>query len=104
MQEFLDLQGASGALYRFRAWPANGAHLPAAGNYVVVKTVTAGIRIMVAGASRDLSQVRASLSPAARRKDAHLYTRLNISRLPRQAEHEDIVAHYKPAVVQDEAD
>ena len=104
MQDFLDLQGASGASYRFRAWPPGGAHLPAAGNYVVVKAVAAGIKVIVAGASRDLSQVRASLSASARRKDAHLYTRLNISRAPRQAEHQDIVAHYKPAQVVDEAD
>ena len=102
MQDFLDLQGASGASYRFRAWPEGGAHLPAAGNYVVVKEAAAGFRVILAGASRDLSKVRGSLTPAARRKDAHLYTRLNISRLPRLAEHEDIVAHYKPAVVLDE--
>jgi hypothetical protein len=103
MQDFLDLQGASGASYRFRVWPVGAAHLPAAGNYVVVKAVAAGIKVIIAGASRDLSQVRASLTAAARRKDAHLYTRLNISRLPRLAEHEDIVAHYRPAVVIDEA-
>ena len=102
MQDFLDLQGASGASYRFRVWPAGAPHLPAAGNYVVVKAAAAGVKVMVAGTSRDLSKVRASLTPAARRKDAYLYTRLNISRLPRLAEHEDIVAHYKPAVVLDE--
>ena len=104
MQDFLDIQGASGASYRFRIWPAGAAHLPAAGNYVVVKSAASGIKVVVAGASRDLSQVRGALTAAARRKDAHLYTRLNISRIPRQAEHEDIVAHYKPATVIDEAD
>ena len=33
MRDFIDLQGASGASYRFRRRPEGAAHLPTAGNY-----------------------------------------------------------------------
>lgn len=104
MQDFLDLQSASGATYRFRLWPPGAPHSPVAGNYVVVKPTASGFKVLVAGVCRDLSQARASLTGSARRKDAFLYTRLNISRAVRTAEHEEIVAQYKPAEVLAEQD
>jgi hypothetical protein len=100
MREFVDLRGASGTFYRFRLWPEGGAHPPIAGNYIVLREEANGLKVLLAGITSDLSQAageaRKSLAkdPAAR-----LYTRLNVARALRTAEHEDVVAEHKPAVV-----
>ncbi len=99
MQDFIDLQGASGASYRFRRRPEGASHLPMAGNYVLVQEAVAGFKVLTVGASTDLSQVRPPGPARGRKKTAHLFTRLNVSRAVRTAEHEDLVAHYRPAEV-----
>jgi hypothetical protein len=99
MQDFLDLKGASGALYRFRLWPEGASHLPIAGNYVVIQETAAGFKVLAVGASMNLSQARVGGPSRGRRKAAHYYTRLNVSRAARTSEHEDLVAQYKPALV-----
>ena len=98
MQDFLDLKGASGAFYRFRHWPAGASHLPIAGNYVLIQETAAGFKVLAVGASMNLSVARPA-SPSRARKATHVYTRLNVSRAARTSEHEDLVAHYKPAQV-----
>jgi hypothetical protein len=99
MQDFLDLKGASGALYRFRLWPEGASHLPIAGNYVVIQETAAGFKVLAVGASMNLSVARGAGPGRARRKAVHFYTRLNVSRAARTSEHEDLVAQYKPAQV-----
>jgi hypothetical protein len=99
MHDFLDLQGASGALYRFRRWPEGAAHLPIAGNYVVIQETASGFKVLAVGASMNLSLERQAPAGRGRRKPTHYYTRLNVSRAARTFEHEDLVAHYKPAEV-----
>lgn len=66
MQNFIDLPGASGALYRFRLWPDGAGHLPIAGNYVIVRADPDGVRVLLVGASNDLSRARADWSRAVR--------------------------------------
>jgi hypothetical protein len=102
MNAFIDLQGASGQAYRFRLWSEGTPHLPIAGNYVVVRQAAEGFKVVLAGVTNDLSACRAQLRKETSREGAHLYTRLNVSRTARTAEHEDVVAHYKPAVVKAE--
>jgi hypothetical protein len=99
MNDFIDLKGASGAVYRFRRWDAGTPHLPIAGNYVYVREAGEGFKVILAGLTNDLSTCRAGLSKAAPRKAAQVYTRLNVSRITRHAEHDDLVAGYKPALV-----
>ena len=99
MHEFLDLKGASGAFYRFRLWPECAAHLPIAGNYVLVQEAAAGFKVLAVGASMNLAMARPAAPGRGRRKPVHVYTRLNVSRQLRTSEHEDLVAHYKPAEV-----
>ena len=100
MKEFVDLRGASGTLYRFRLWPEGGAHPPIAGNYIVLREEENDLKVLLAGITSDLSQAAAECrrtltkDPAAR-----LYTRLNVARAVRAAEHEDIVAEHNPAVM-----
>lgn len=100
MREFVDLRGASGTFYRFRLWPDGGAHPPIAGNYIVLREDANGPKVLLAGITSDLSQAAAESKKAmAKAPEARLYTRLNVARAVRTAEHEDIVAEHKPAVL-----
>jgi hypothetical protein len=49
MQEFIDLEGASGASYRFRRRAEGAAHLPTAGNYVLIQEAAAGFKVLTVG-------------------------------------------------------
>jgi hypothetical protein len=99
MQDFIDLQGASGAQYRFRRRAEGASHLPTAGNYVLVQETANGFKVMMVGVSIDLSVVRPPGRPRAGRKITHLFTRLNIARAVRTSEHDDLVANYRAAQV-----
>ena len=99
MQDFIDLQGASGASYRFRRRPEGASHLPMAGNYVLVQETGDGFKVLTVGASLDLSLLRPPGPARAGRKATHLFTRLNVARAVRASEHEDLVANYRPKVV-----
>jgi hypothetical protein len=100
VKDFIDLQGASGASYRFRLWPEGRAHQPIAGNYVCVRAHPAapgGYDVVHVGESTDLSQVRSELPKHLRGGGVGVYTRLNVARTLRTAEHEDLVAQYGPS-------
>ena len=100
MREFVDLRGASGSLYRFRLWPEGGAHPPIAGNYIVLREDASELKVLLAAVTADLSQAAVEARKAlAKDPQARLYTRLNVARAVRNAEHEDIVEAYKPAVL-----
>jgi hypothetical protein len=94
MKEFVDLQGASGAAYRFRLWPAGAPHQPMAGNYVCVHAEGEAFQVVSIAETLDLSQVRETLPKRVREKTTHVYTRLNVARATRCAEHEDIAANH----------
>jgi hypothetical protein len=99
MREFVDLRGASGTFYRFRLWPEGGAHPPIAGNYVVVRLEASGLTLLLAGITADLSGAAAECRKVlAKDPEARLYTRLNVARAQRTAEHDDIVAEHNPQV------
>lgn len=100
MREFVDLRGASGSLYRFRLWPEGGAHPPIAGNYIVLREEASDLKVLLAAVTADLSQAAVEARKAlAKDSQARLYTRLNVARAVRNAEHEDIVEAYKPAML-----
>jgi len=81
--DFIDLQGASGTAYRFRRWPEMGAHPPIAGNYILL---AAGSRTLVEiGVLDDLSEAPRLL--ANRQSGVELFTRFNVVRSAREAEH-----------------
>lgn len=98
MQDFIDLTGASGARYRFRIWPDGAPHLPIAGNYVIVEASADGVTVLLVGATNDLSRARAERAKVAPRGATHVFTRLNVARAQRTAEHEDLVAGHPSAV------
>jgi hypothetical protein len=98
MKDFIDLKGASGAHYRFRLWPEGSPHLPTGGNYVYLREEeNAGFTVLVVGETNDLSKARADWPKATRRGATHVFTRLNVSRAIRNAEHQDILAQYATA-------
>ena len=99
MRDFVDLRGASGTFYRFRLWPEGGAHPPIAGNYIVLREEASGLKVLLAGITSDLSQAASECRKTMMREpSARLYTRLNVARAQRTAEHDDIVAEHNPQV------
>jgi len=97
MKDFVDLKGASGASYRFRRLPDGQPHLRIAGNYAVLKPRTGGFTVVHVGATDDLSRARTECPPEAKAGSIHFYTRLNVSRAAREAEHADLVSRYGQA-------
>lgn len=96
MNTFIDLQGASGATYRFRLWAQGSAHPPMAGNYACVRMEGESVEIMGVGDSLDLSRLREELPKRIRESDPLIYTRLNVARSTRTAEQADLVAVHGP--------
>ena len=101
MKDFLDLKGASGAAYRFRVWPEKAAHLPVAGNFVFLKETPTGFDVLLVGATNNLAEARGEWNKVAKLGATHVFTRLNVARTARGAEHEDLVAAYQPVLVGD---
>lgn len=91
---FVDLSGASGASYRFRAWPEGGP-TPAAGNFAVVEVADGELKVHLVGVTNNLSTCEGPAS-AAGLDNTRLFVRLNVARLTRRQEHEDLVARYAP--------
>lgn len=88
--DIIDLPGASGATYRFRRWPDTDYHPPIAGNFVVL---AAEGTVQVIGITNDLSAIKLQLP------EGLLFTRLNVSRASREAEHGDLAAQHPDAAV-----
>ena len=94
---FIELLGASGARYRFRAWPETDQSAMA-GNFVVAEPGPDGIKVHLIGVTNDLS--KASLhARKAGLGGKPLLVRLNVARLTRHQEHDDIVVRYAQAKV-----
>ena len=97
MKEFIELTGASGAAYRFRLWQTGAPHAPIAGNYLCVRVEGADYAIVSIGEVTDLSRAREQLAKKVRDTTTHIYTRLNVARAAREAEHADLMARHAPA-------
>lgn len=95
MGQFIDLLGASGATYRFRAWPDAG-QAPIAGNFAVVDKAGAAAQVLLLGVTADLSQALAPVA-AAGLGGKPLFVRLNVARATRHAVHDDLVAAHARA-------
>ena len=95
MKDFVDLTGASGTTYRFRRAPDGQPHVPIAGNYAWLRAERDGVRVVALGVTSDLS--RPAEAPPEGARDAGLYTRLNVARAVREAEHVDLAASYGQA-------
>lgn len=96
MNTIIDLRGASGATYRFRLWADGASHPPTAGNYACVRFDRGRMEILGVGDALDLSRVRDALPKRLRESPPLIYTRLNVARATRAAEHEDLVTVHGP--------
>jgi hypothetical protein len=105
MQSFIDLEGASGATYRFHRID-DVASLPAiAGNFAYVQGD--GPKPVVVGCGTDDTLLKATArGPAAQQvhRATAIYVRRNVSRRVRAHEHDDIVKKHRPALVVTEPD
>jgi hypothetical protein len=93
VRPFIDLTGASGDVYRFRR--AEGGLSPIGGNFVYVREVDGGPKVVCCGKARSLASVlmgRVWPADENAKPDDVLYIRLNASGRTRDAEHEDLVA------------
>jgi hypothetical protein len=88
--EFIDIRGASGTMYRFRRWPQTGLTPPIAGNIALVAGGSG--RLLALGMLDDLSRAPTALD--ARDPAVDVFTRYNIPRRCREAEHADMLAEH----------
>lgn len=97
MQDHLDLQGASGATYRFRLI-AGPDQLPAtSGNFVYVRWLDTEPQVLCCGVIDSLSAAFGSWDEAVRTYGpSSAYIRLNVARARRDEEHADLVENYRP--------
>jgi hypothetical protein len=100
MQSFIDLEGASGATYRFQRVD-DIAHLPAiAGNFVYVRSDGPKPAVVCCGVCETLLRAREAWPAAQRDHGAEaIYVRKNVSWKVREAEHNDILGRQRPALV-----
>lgn len=92
MRDFIDLEGASGTSYRFRRWPPGAPHPPAAGHFAWVRETGGRLQVICLGEAENLARVPDEAPGEVRAPNVHLFTRLNISREARTADHEDLAA------------
>lgn len=100
MQNFIDLQGASGATYRFQR-VEDLSELPAiAGNFVYVLGDGPKPTVVCCGAEDTLLKAANRWQSAQQSHGAKaIYVRKNVSWKVRASEHEDIVGQYHPPLV-----
>ena len=96
MNTIIDLCGASGATYRFRLWADGASHPPTAGNYACVRFHGGRMEVLGVGDALDLSLVPNELPKRLRDSAPLIYTRLNVARATRAAEHDDLLAVHGP--------
>ena len=96
MKPYIDLQGASGAVYRYKLAEDRDPRTTIAGNFVFVDATGA---VVYAGEANNLHGAGNRFPEAAmKHKAEYLYTRLNVSGASRSDELQDIVAALKPAM------
>lgn len=98
MDAIFDIKGTSGASYRFRQCAGREALPHIGGNYAFVRQDPDGPVLVGHGMSEDLTHAVPEWDHAVKRDRAtHLFTRLNVSRATRRAEHDDIAASHPAA-------
>jgi hypothetical protein len=97
VKENLDLQGASGATYRFRLMDRAEQLPTVGGNFVYVSWREERPQVLFCGAANSLSAATNYWDEAVRVHGAQsLYIRLNVARAAREVEHTDLVDRLRP--------
>jgi hypothetical protein len=101
---FIDLQGASGAVYRFRRTPPETLQA-AAGNFVFAAADAPAGRIVCCGTTTNLATCAKAWADAAKQEGGvHLYVRLNVASRARAIEHEDLIGALNPPLIATDPD
>jgi len=96
VKPYIDLQGASGAVYRYKLAEDRDPRTTIAGNFVFVDATGT---VVYAGEANNLHGAANRFPEAAmKHKAEYLYTRLNVSGASRSDELQDILAALKPAM------
>ncbi|TCS15042.1 hypothetical protein [Caulobacter sp. BK020] len=96
MKPYIDLQGASGAVYRYKLAEDRDPRTTIAGNFVFVDATGT---VVYAGEANNLHGAGNRFPEAAmKHKAEYLYTRLNVSGASRSDELQDILAALHPAM------
>jgi hypothetical protein len=99
MSDFVDLPGASGAVYRFHRVQDLDTLPAIAGNYVYVRGSGRGLTVICAGTGDSLAKARARWPDAVAEHGAEaLFIRRNVSRRSRAHEHRDIIERAGPLI------
>ena len=100
MQNFIDLEGASGATYRFQRVD-DLSKLPAiAGNFVYVQDDGPKPVVVCCGADETLLRAASRWTAARQSHGAKvIYVRKNVSWKVRASEHNDIVERHRPPLI-----
>jgi hypothetical protein len=100
LKPFIDVEGASGSVYRFR-WIDDPLRLPAmSGNFLFLRSTGEGAEVVCCGTASSLFRAGAIWPPAVESHQTQaLFVRLNVSRTVRASEHDDIVEGQKPTLV-----
>ena len=100
VKPFIDIEGASGCVYRFRRIN-DPVGLPAmSGNFLFLKTASDGTAVVCAGTAGSLIRAGEVWKPVVEAHDAKaIFVRLNVSRSVRASEHDDIVEAQHPTII-----
>ena len=99
MKPYIELKGASGAVYRYKLAENGDPATTIAGNYVYVDSKGT---VVFAGEANNLIDSKARWSEAySRHGPTWLYTRLNVSGASRADEYSDIVIALQTVMNQD---
>ncbi len=100
LDAILDLQGASGAFYRFRRRAEGAHHSAMAGCFAIVRRGERGLELICVGEKADLFGPHTEWPEWRAAQQGHgatdVYTRLNISEAVRREEVADIVERHAP--------
>jgi hypothetical protein len=100
MQNFIDLEGASGATYRFQRVDDLSKLPPIAGNFVYVGDDGPKPVVICCGIGETLLRAANDWPAAQRTHQAKvIYVRKNVSWKVRASEHGDIVERHRPPLV-----
>jgi len=105
MNEFIDVEGASGARHRFRLMRDLSALPATAGAFVFVRREAGCTKVVACGSANSLIEVGKLWLRAAEQHQADaLYVYLSVARRMRTEVHQDIAEKHLPALVTVELD
>jgi hypothetical protein len=100
MKPYIDIEGASGSVYRFQRVDGPN-HLPGtAGNFLFLANAGERTEVVCCGTARSLTRTAEIWKSVVVEHDAKaMFVRLNVTRSARTSEHDDIVEGQKPTLV-----